>query len=186
MKIKNTDFTIISNNCWGGYVYQMLGIEYKTPFVGLFLYANDYYKVVSNLKYYMNHELQFKDKLIYFGPGDYYYPVGLLKDVEIHFLHYKSKDEALEKWNRRKQRINYNNVYFKFDNRDGATEELLQKIDKLSFRNKIIFVNKPDSKLCSSIYVPGQEESDSIFLTPNISDYFDVETWLNKGGNTIL
>lgn len=185
MNIKSNNFTIISNNCWGGYVYQLLNLQYKSPFVGLFLYANDYYKLVSNFRYYMQQSLVCKDEMQYFEPGNYYYPIGKLDDIEIHFLHYKSKEEAIEKWNRRKERINYNNLYFKFDNRDGATKSLLQKIDNLPYKNKVIFVNRPEDDLKSAIYIPGQETSDSIFLSPNVTDYFDLELWLNAGGNCL-
>ena len=42
MTLQNTNFSIISNNCWGGYVYQEQNLPYQSPFVGLFLYAKDY------------------------------------------------------------------------------------------------------------------------------------------------
>ena len=35
-KVKNKNFTIISNNCWAGGVYEDLRMEYNTPTVGLF------------------------------------------------------------------------------------------------------------------------------------------------------
>lgn len=38
-------------------------------------------------------------------------PIGLIDDVEVVFLHYKTFDEAVEKWNRRKSRINWDNLY---------------------------------------------------------------------------
>ena len=41
-------------------------------------------------------------------------PIGVLDDIEVVFLHYKSEQEALEKWNRRSKRINWNNIVFKF------------------------------------------------------------------------
>lgn len=185
MTLQNTNFSIISNNCWGGYVYQEQNLPYQSPFVGLFLYAKDYYKLVSHFRYYMTKELTFREELEYFAPGDYYYPIGQLGDLEIHFLHYKTKEEAFEKWNRRKERLNYDNLYFKFDNRDGADADLLKKIDQLPYQNKIIFVNRPEPDLESSVYIPGQEASDAIFLMPNVSDYFDVISWLNKGGNAL-
>lgn len=45
-KINCTDFSIISNNCWGGFVYQKFGIKYTSPTVGLFIYENDYVNFV--------------------------------------------------------------------------------------------------------------------------------------------
>lgn len=35
-KLNNTDFTIISNNCWGGVCYEYFGMEKATPTVGMF------------------------------------------------------------------------------------------------------------------------------------------------------
>ena len=45
-------------------------------------------------------------------------PVGILEDIELHFLHYNSEIEAKNKWNRRKKRINYSNILFKFSDND--------------------------------------------------------------------
>ena len=41
-KLFNKNFTIISNNCWAGWVYRRYNIEYKTPTVGLFIMPDDY------------------------------------------------------------------------------------------------------------------------------------------------
>lgn len=32
-KIKNTNFTIISNNCWGGMIYESYALKKQTPTV---------------------------------------------------------------------------------------------------------------------------------------------------------
>ena len=38
-RIKNKEITIISNNCWGGFMYQSCGLQYNTPLIGLYFYA---------------------------------------------------------------------------------------------------------------------------------------------------
>ena len=38
-KLKNRDFTIISNNCWGGTVYEAHNLQKQSPTVGLFYRA---------------------------------------------------------------------------------------------------------------------------------------------------
>lgn len=72
------------------------------------------------MKYYIDHELQFifvneskqKDNLV---ERNTICSIGVLDDVEmVFFLHYKSQQEALEKWKRRSKRINWNNIVFKF------------------------------------------------------------------------
>ena len=52
--LHNTDFTIISNNCWGGCVYDQYGLQYRTPTIGLWMGAEDYIKFISDLDRYLN------------------------------------------------------------------------------------------------------------------------------------
>ena len=149
--LKNRDFTIIADNCWGNFLYQDFGIEYQTPFVGLFIFSPDYIQLLENFDETMKYDLSFipaeDSKYIkqlkeanMFGA----YPVGKLgKDIEIHFLHYYSEKEALEKWNRRKTRINKNNMLVKFCDRDLCTPELIKRFDALPFEHKICFTARP-------------------------------------------
>ena len=58
-KILNSDFSIISNNCWAGWVYRRYGIEYRTPTVGLFIMPGDYIIFLKNLKEYINMDMKF-------------------------------------------------------------------------------------------------------------------------------
>ena len=52
--IENKDFSIISNNCWAGRVYQYLDMPYLSPTAGLYFFAPDYIKFVSNLRKYLD------------------------------------------------------------------------------------------------------------------------------------
>lgn len=145
-KIKQEDFTIISNNCWGGMIYQSYGLQYNTPTIGLFFMAEDYIKFVYNIKEYLNYELEFID----FKESKKYkntqqllnYPVAKLKDIEIYFMHYKTKEEAEQKWKRRCERINWDKIIFKFSNQNLCKKEHIEKFLELPVKNKICFVNK--------------------------------------------
>lgn len=145
-KINCEDFTIISNNCWGGTIYQSYGLKYNTPTVGLFFMAEDYIKFIYNIKEYLKYELDF----IEFEESKKYkitqellsYPVAKLKDIEIYFMHYKTKEEAKQKWERRCQRINWDKILFKFSNQNSCTKEHIKKFLELPEKNKICFVNK--------------------------------------------
>lgn len=59
--LKCTDFTIISNNCTGGYIYQYFGIPYKTPTEGLYFTTEDYLKLLERPEYYFKHEVKLVD-----------------------------------------------------------------------------------------------------------------------------
>ena len=62
--LKNRDFTIISNNCWGGFIYDIFGLKYQTPTIGTYFFSEDYVKFVNNLDYYLGLDvkpLRFED-----------------------------------------------------------------------------------------------------------------------------
>lgn len=147
--LKNRNFTIVSNNCWGGFIYQRYGLQYRTPFIGLFIFAPDYIKLLQNLEGYLKKDLEFIDFYTskYIGEitkKDNYkeYPIAILGDIEIHFLHYKNNQDALEKWERRLERVNYNNMLVKFSDRDLCNDKLIESFDKLPFKNKLCITAK--------------------------------------------
>lgn len=65
------------------------------------------------------------------------YPIGILNEIEIHFLHYKDNDEALKKWERRKNRINYHNLIIKYNDQNLATIDDIREFSELDFENCI-------------------------------------------------
>lgn len=92
LELSQHDFTIISNNCWGGHVYRRYGLPYLSPTVGLYFYSDDYIKFVSDLDYYTKQTLEFiswreskhKDELL--SRGQTNVPIGILgNNVEIIF-----------------------------------------------------------------------------------------------------
>ena len=114
--LKNEGFSIFSNNCWGGVVYDWFGRKYLSPTIGLYFNAINYIRFLSNLPYYLSLEPQPDEA------SDDLYKVynhdQLMKahigDVHFVFVHYMTFGEAIEKWNRRKSRINFSNLLIKF------------------------------------------------------------------------
>ena len=98
---KNADFSIISNHCMGGIISHDLGLEFKSPTVNLKILPDDFIKFVENLEHYLFLPIEEK-----FETG-ISYPIGLLGDVTLYFVHYSSFEEAVKCWNRRKERVNY-------------------------------------------------------------------------------
>lgn len=117
----------------------------------------DYLKFVKNLKEYLNKELIFikpEDANQYEEVKPYVnkfgeYPIGRLGDIDIHFLHYSSKEEAYEKWNRRKQRIDYSRVIIKASTQNLWEDRFAEELEMFDFPNKLLFSNKKYK--CSSI-----------------------------------
>ncbi|WP_010520978.1 DUF1919 domain-containing protein [Aquimarina agarivorans] len=180
-------FVVVSNNCWGAEVYKRLGVQYNTPFVGLFIFGPDYLKLLSNFDYYLNSKLSFISKSKWIDkPLDY--PVGFLVDVEIHFLHYKNKKEASLKWNRRVVRMletkNKNNYFFKICDRDLTDNEILLKFHQLPFKNKISFGLK-NLEIKNHIKVKENQNNstvpDGLKLFRCSFRYIDIFKWIDSG-----
>ena len=144
---KEKDFCIISSNCIGLLPYQILGLQYNTPTVGLYFFAPCFIKFISNFDYYIGEKLAFKYSSFYkkangiLGSSEQY-PIGVLGDIEIHFLHYKNETDAKLKWERRVERINRNNIYFIMTDRDLCKKCDLIAFDSLKYKNKVCFTAK--------------------------------------------
>lgn len=95
--LQNKNFSIISNNCWGGQVYRSYGLPYTSPTIGLFIMPKDYIKFISDLTYYLEKDLKFiyrnqsKYRIYLEEHVDHNCPIGILEDIEIIFLHYTSE-----------------------------------------------------------------------------------------------
>lgn len=97
-KIKNTEVrSIICNNCVGAMVLNDFGLKFNSPFVNLFISAPDYIRLLKNLRYYCDPTADIMDI-----SSNSSYPKGLLRgEITLHFLHYHSFEEAVEKWRTR-------------------------------------------------------------------------------------
>jgi uncharacterized protein (DUF1919 family) len=148
--LKDSNFVIVSDNCWGGAVYQWLERPYNSPFVGLWIYGDCYVKLLSNFDYYMNQKISFTNKSKY-SSCEILYPIGLIEDIEIHFLHYRNENEAKIKWERRTTRMleetNKDNYFFKICDGINTNEKMFKRFHKLPFKNKISFSIKDFSSL---------------------------------------
>ncbi len=166
--IKNKDFTVISNNCWGGRVYKYLKIPYRTPTAGLYFFAEDYLKFISDLHHYLSLPLEFisPEKSRYYEEikkrNDLERPIAVLGDIEVVFRHYSTAQEAEEKWNRRKARVNYENMIFKFSKMYSCTDKHLEIFDSLPFNNKFILTNKQPLKYNCEIFLKDKTKSDEL------------------------
>lgn len=147
-RLRSEEVSIISNDCFGGEYYRLLQLPYNTPFVGLMLMAPCYIKLLQQFDEYMAQPLHFVDESKYTSINAQRqanpYPIGMLNDVEIHFLHYQSVEEARSKWVRRCHRINKKNMLIKFaGEKDFAADEHYDQFSKLPFKKKISLGTRP-------------------------------------------
>ena len=140
--------TIISNNCLGAYTYKMLGLEYTSPFIWSQTFLSDILKIVQDLS-----QLDFQNIRLTDANNEYIpdhrskgsYAVQLENGAKSYFIHYKDKQDTEDKWRRRSNRIDKNDIviYLMSSRPKIDTESLLGAIrDECLVRGyKFIYVN---------------------------------------------
>ena len=108
-------------------------------------------------------------------------PQGL-QPVEIVFFHYHSREEAYEKWTRRCERINYNNLAVKMTMQNRCTMEHLAAFTGWSTRRNSYL----STALCrrynpASCFFGYENETEVKDDTTWFRRYIDITRWLNGG-----
>lgn len=190
--LKNRDYTIISNNCYGGIVSRDFGLLYNSPTCGLFFYSKEYLKFLNDLKAHIDSELvelrveesAYRDLLMpKYGTN---IVLGKCLDAEIVFLHYSSFAEAKEKWDRRKARVNYDNLIIKYNDQNQFEECDFYSFEKLPYKNKLFFTaNKSLNDTIRGgvriVYFPCFESAGYVVddIKPS-KRYFNIKKYLNR------
>lgn len=157
-RLNNSDFSIICCDCMGGITYHNLGEQFLSPTINTMIPSDSFVKFISNLEYYLNQELCFIDNTELSPSKDSNIPIAKLDDVIIYFTHYNSREEAKEKWEKRKVRINYENIYVIFNDR-GLTKEVIEQIDISKFKNVVMFTSNKDFDFPFSFFLSENEVS---------------------------
>lgn len=139
LKNINPPPSIIASDCFGGFMYHNLGLQFRSPTVNLLIEKSNFIEFVTHLKEYLAAELtEITDNSVE-------YPVGLLKhgdnSVRIDFMHYKTFEQAKQKWEERKKRVSFDNICIVQLIAD-VTEDDIKAFDKLPFESKMLVANK--------------------------------------------
>lgn len=136
-KLKNHGFTIIANNCIGGIIYHDLHERFCSPTINLDICPKDFVVLCEHLPYYLS--LPIKEI-----PSDTNCPVGVILgeygSVRINFRHYKTFEEGLEKWNERKKRIDWDNLFVIME-AQSVDEAIFRRFEFIPFQNKVLYAS---------------------------------------------
>lgn len=183
-RLNNTDFSIISNNCWGGSVYRRYNLPYSSPTVGLYFFADEYIKFLENLETLIHSDIKMIDAKeskyadLLERKGQLAVPVGVINnEVEVVFLHYKTKEEAYEKWIRRCKRVNFQNLIIKFSEMNMCSESHLKRFEQLPYSKKVLLLAKKHNQISIGAIVERYTRNDEI---SNDTLYYDRFVNLEK------
>lgn len=174
-RLKNKDITILCNNCLGGVVYHCLGLQFLSPTVNLMVDSTaDFIKFCKNIDYYL------KQQIVEIKDDNVTYPVGMCGDIKLHFNHYHSFEDAVAKWDSRKRRINWNNIYLISNDYISDTEfvsrEEIIEFGKLNCKNLIMFTSVRHEDIPYTYYL-GLDKLKRIMLTNKYTGLRDFEKY---------
>lgn len=194
-KIIKKSFTLISQNCVGGVIYNMLKMPFLSPTINLFIEDEDFVKLAENPKYYFSIEPQpYIEKYIEPADNSISYPLIKVDDIIVYCRHYNNCKEAIDAWNRRKNRIDYNNIYIIATSWNlHENINLIERIEKCKYPKVIFTYKKYDMPDCVHLKgekwkidnrglvrpaIPNYSENGYI---RNFEELFNFPKWINYG-----
>lgn len=135
--------TIISDDCWSGYVYNRLKLPFSTPFINIYIENDEYIKLIRNLEFFLSTELKMEREG---NLQEGIFPIASLGDetnkVNLQLVHDATFAQGKERWDRRKARINLKNIFVKmrFSISDKNKEALIDAFQSVPYK-KILFYN---------------------------------------------
>ena len=190
-RLHQKNFCIIANNCLGSKIYQILKIQYNTPFVGLFIQPNCFVKLAINFEHYIRQPLRFSERSKYekYNSNEQSgtpYPLGLLDDVEIHFLHYNNENIAATKWRERCSRIDKDSLYYTMVADETAEPKIIIKYLKQVKAPRVCLHNKRNLRLPGSFYIPpvNGKMGNLYSKYERLVGYFNFANWILKDKST--
>lgn len=161
IKIKESKPSILSRNCWAGLCYHYLGLEFLTPTINCFFSEEDFNRFAERLDYYLELPIEYKE-MGFNWKLNINYPIGQLGDIQLNFNHYTDFDHAKDCWERRKKRINRDNLLFVSS---SMSKSIAKEFDELPYENKIIFVpfqNDLKSNFCIASMLTENDTTNTI------------------------
>ncbi len=175
--------SLLVPNCMGGILLHDLGLQFRSPMVNLMMFQNEFVRMVCSLDEYLARELAF------FSHPEYTFPCAKLGDVTIHFTHYQTEEEVLEKWRSRCARLDRENLFIAALERDGLTEAEIRELGRVRARGIVVFTARRYPDIPYACYVPQLSKDGAVedILARSFADdhrkyeeVFDFVKWFNE------
>lgn len=180
--------TVVCQNCLSYFIHKEYKWEYLTPFVDLWISPENYLRLLSKFSIANLRNLRLVDRYLWsinggenLGYENYYYPIVNIDDKAIvHGIHYNTYQEFIEKWNRRVERMNFQNmlfIYTDFSNIENRESKLQEFLEYTQFYNQLVITDQHLSEDINRRVVPksltdwDQKFYDDLIRNPEVKSF---------------
>lgn len=177
-----------------------VGERFRSPTVNLIIDDNAFMFFIRHLQEYadcpVNEPTEEEKRVL----PRVRFPIGVLRgeeinlpDIPIFFQHFKSLEQAAEKWKQRYKRVNYDDLCIVMDCKMHATEKFMDEFENLPFEKKVIFSHWDNPERWPhnfhfSFYTKEKHGDGVLYRKTNHGllerqafEEFDFIAWLNDG-----
>lgn len=161
MALRDKPVSVVADNCFAGLLYHHLDLPFASPTINMWISSTDFVMLSTGLRDYMNEEIVL-DSWRWQTDAKHDYPIMRIGDVRMHCNHTASAGAAKEDWEKRKQRICYDNLLFIMR---AATKEQLEEFSLIPGR-KLCFTSL-ETKMPKTCFLPAQKANMELWRVQN-------------------
>jgi uncharacterized protein (DUF1919 family) len=180
-------FTVLSNDCWAQALYEDFGLPYQSPMIGCGMHADGFLRFLENAEYYLRTPITFipdsrNAAVRRLRTNRRSWPIGLLGDeVEVHFMQYRSEEDARRTWETGCANLCFDRILVKFSvDKDGATQQHIDRFVSMPFERKLLISAHRHPEIDYAIYAPDYAMNGAFMFRRSLK-YFDCAHWVNTG-----
>lgn len=137
-QLQQSRLSVFSRNCFGGLLQHTLGLPFYSPLGNIGLSGENFIRFLSAPRDYVKEIPTFKKAKLNMQTGQKHNYVDL-GDIWLSTMHYETFEEFIDMWDRRKTRINWDNIFVEMF-LIKEEKNLLEQFDALPYAKKVCFV----------------------------------------------
>lgn len=191
---RQSHITFVSQNCVGGVLYRMLGIPFSSPTINMFIEDENFVKLAENPAHYFSTDAEpYEECHREEGETPLEYPVIKVDDILLCCQHYKNCGEAVEAWNRRRKRVNLDNIFVISCSWDlHERPDLIKRVAECKYPKVIFTLDEYEYDSCVRLDGTKWTRDDNGKVKPALTSYdgntakrhfedvFDFVEWINR------
>ena len=134
--LRRSQLSILSMGWWAGIAYHKLGLPELSPTVGMYTSEEHFMNFLPEARWHMRKDLHF-ERTEYNSDIGISYPIFWLDGTQWFMNSFTNDADAIERWNERKNLVNWSNVLVTMHTTSPA---VLERFDCLPYPKKACFV----------------------------------------------